>query len=961
MEELDRASIDLPAEPAPPAPPPDVSGKPEPEPPLRWPKWTWPFGVLVRGVPMAAGIILFCEAVVRLGPLAGLTYFGEIGMEERAVYRIAVFVLVLAAVGCWLGLRWSWSFLKALNAKPGSLGKRAARAALVLALLPFTLAVTLAWTVLRNSGAAVLGMATNFLGVCMPNLPMNPPIKHLTWYCLIVAAVAGAGALVIGLRYLWRGGRYSGSRGRRLAAAGGWLAAGTFSTVLGVQIATNEFRLAELERRVEAAPPAEEAALLADALRDPYDRTRLYAAGAFERVAELAPGSIPALTEALADPNTEVRTEAMRVLVQLAEPAALPAMFAAATRRRPLLLLEDLDSHLRWDLIQGLRSFETAGVTPYLKSPDPKVREVVLYAFYFHNGSCLPTPQLLEFLASPLDQESSLACSILKARAAAEPGMLERMMALARDPRERYARRALEIMGEMGPLAKDAAPLLSELAAGAVLTLRWPATLALFEIGEPARPALVAEMRKRTGEDRMMLESALKSLDARIRKDKKAKLPAEAEPLPAEEPEIFAIELRPMYDGRPLEWPCFAQPPKINLFHQLKRTTVKGGPDEEGRLLVPRVYPGACQVSIHVDAVAGEPEGYPGPGDYWGTAQIKVKEGANAPFEIEVQRVLRLLSPDDNGHCMESLPNHAGKTRFAWEGLGEGVSYRVMQHGAKPYSYQERTLQTTEIETDLGPGEFNFDVTAMRGSKSIGHLYVNHRHEHNYNGTPSSYVTTNRGYDYRAMPAEGVPVDLAGRLLFEGQALTQSPGPAPVFKVKDLMTGKPVDCRVEWNAPAFRIPALPPSAYEVTAVIDADPANPPFYPGDYCGRGTCSLRADRNIDTPIHMMKVLRLLKPEDSHKGIAFFPAKKEPRKLESPVTVAWEPMGDGIEYQVIIYPGGEIRRTAQTEITVDLPAGATACNLQIHAYRKHQQIGELVLDGENLNHFYPFQISAP
>ncbi|MCW8133033.1 MAG: hypothetical protein KIS92_21980, partial [Planctomycetota bacterium] len=159
MDDQERASLDLPRRVEIHKPPADPPAGPEP--PLRWPKWTWPVGLLVRDLPIVLAIVLLAEGFVRAGAWLGVEYFQAVPVEERAAYRVCAYLGFVLAASFVRAFAWIFRPQGKESGGPRASSRRT-RVALRMLLLPFFLAAALAWVALRHLGLFFVGAAALF-------------------------------------------------------------------------------------------------------------------------------------------------------------------------------------------------------------------------------------------------------------------------------------------------------------------------------------------------------------------------------------------------------------------------------------------------------------------------------------------------------------------------------------------------------------------------------------------------------------------------------------------------------------------------------------------------------------------------------------------------------------------------------------------------------------------------------
>ncbi|MCW8132635.1 MAG: HEAT repeat domain-containing protein, partial [Planctomycetota bacterium] len=703
------------------------------------------------------------------------------------------------------------------------------------------------------------------------------------------------------------------------------------------------------------AAPIEKAERLVRALRDPFELTRAYAARSLAEVAPYAQGAVPDLVAALDDESAEVRAGAVQALCEIRDPEALTPLLDAAFRRRLLFGTVDLNSQLRWDVLRGIKSFGYAAQLDVLNGPNPVHRALILRGA-LHGYEPLPAEILLRACGSTYRDERQAAFQVLEKGEHRDAEVLAAMLADLKGPDPERAALAARVLGAMGETAEPAVPALIACVVGPEARLKGPASEALIRLGASARKPVEAARLNAPPEARPLFESILRGMEPSGKRN--GGLPAEALPQQAEAIPGFDLEIRLLYDGRPLDWCALDVKPVVRVYLFETRNWVNAEPDGEGRLIAKDAQPGRCSVSVRIDAIPDQPKEDSGPGDYVGDANAVLERGENAPVEVPMRRILHLTSPADSREVLKNGSTHAGPVRFAWEPLGEGVRYDVTIRGTMPSSWTQTATTQPFIDLDLGPGDFCIEVYARRGKELLGTLNILRSVEYEVLGKKRSRVVSHRWYQYRAMPLESGPITVTGQLTYGGKPFdARGRGVTPVLVVQDLLNNKPYEGKVELDGDVYRLPEIPSGVYEIRAAVDAEASNPPGFPGDYFGKVSFGAREGRTPNATVSLVKVMRLLKPEDSARGVVFYPGAKLPPRVPTPVTFAWESLGEGVTYSYYVNPSGKRGQTKDCSVTLDLPADGTTYNFTLYGYASTGRLGELTFDGEHYRTSYPLQ----
>lgn len=193
---------------------------------------------------------------------------------------------------------------------------------------------------------------------------------------------------------------------------------------------------------------------------------------------------------------------------------------------------------------------------------------------------------------------------------------------------------------------------------------------------------------------------------------------------------------RLLFDGRPIteftqERPSFwfrnedtGKEQKAEVIYNNSHFQIRGLPT------------GHFGLSIYLNANKGNLAGYPGDFYVWKT--FDVVERANPELVVDLQRVIHLTSPQDNGTvmklwgapCMEQIA-FTSPVRFAWESLGDRVYYdydisRMECSNTSKGTEAGGTITDTQIIAELPPSKENefymFHLSARKEGRRIGVL-----------------------------------------------------------------------------------------------------------------------------------------------------------------------------------------------------------------------------------------------
>lgn len=142
-------------------------------------------------------------------------------------------------------------------------------------------------------------------------------------------------------------------------------------------------------------------------------------------------------------------------------------------------------------------------------------------------------------------------------------------------------------------------------------------------------------------------------------------------------------------------------------------------------------------VQITIDAVMENPKDYPG--DFYSWKQFSVTEGNISKLQVDLQRVIHLTSPQDNGVQLhlwcakcEDMVSFPAPVKFSWDSMGDNVyyDYYIARKNCSPYKTLETvssgTIKDTQVVVALlqsNENEFyEFHLNARKEGRAIGLL-----------------------------------------------------------------------------------------------------------------------------------------------------------------------------------------------------------------------------------------------
>jgi len=206
-------------------------------------------------------------------------------------------------------------------------------------------------------------------------------------------------------------------------------------------------------------------------------------------------------------------------------------------------------------------------------------------------------------------------------------------------------------------------------------------------------------------------------------------------PQPQPEPDIQG---RLLFDGKPIT-DFTAHEPTFWFRNEDTGKEQSGRVQYENRVFSIYGLPaGNFGMSVNIDANIQNPWSYPGDFRVW--KPFVVTEGTNPELVAEMQKIIRMTSPQDNGsvmelwdaECMDKITFRSPVT-FQWESLGENVyyDYRItrmdcLDNYNSAGTVAEATSTETEVSVNLPPSRDNecygFHLYARKDERRIGML-----------------------------------------------------------------------------------------------------------------------------------------------------------------------------------------------------------------------------------------------
>lgn len=144
-----------------------------------------------------------------------------------------------------------------------------------------------------------------------------------------------------------------------------------------------------------------------------------------------------------------------------------------------------------------------------------------------------------------------------------------------------------------------------------------------------------------------------------------------------------------------------------------------------------------------------------------------------------------------------------------------------------------------------------------------------------------------------------------GRLLYDGQPLSEYTKAKPVFQVNSVRLQQWFTPLTEYDDKSgyFSIHGLNEGDYSGFVKVDANPLNPEQYPGDYKASFSFSVSSKLSSDIHVYLERILHLTKPQDNGIPLSEWGAAcKDTIPLKSPVLLRWESLGADVDYTFTI-----------------------------------------------------------
>jgi hypothetical protein len=190
------------------------------------------------------------------------------------------------------------------------------------------------------------------------------------------------------------------------------------------------------------------------------------------------------------------------------------------------------------------------------------------------------------------------------------------------------------------------------------------------------------------------------------------------------------------------------------------------------------------------------------------------------------------------------------------------------------------------------------------------------------------------------------PYLVKARLDFDGTKIDNVTPVQPKFWFRSEDKNVAVTPTVQYKDGYVKIYDLSPGNYGMSVNIDANPENPPSYPGDYRSWSQFRVSQGNKSDLEIELQKIIHLTSPQDNATVMRYWDAEcNEKISFNSPTVFSWESLGAEVYYDYRIE-----KMSCKPYKTLDAPIGATTQETSISVLLPPSAPGE----------FYQFTLIA-
>jgi len=241
-------------------------------------------------------------------------------------------------------------------------------------------------------------------------------------------------------------------------------------------------------------------------LRLDYDtEVRARAAQALSKIGPEAKQAFPSLTAAMDDSNGEVRAKAAAALIEIDEPAAAEALKKGAAQREERAITDAIYKlqNSRTDHVRGKAAKFLGETGPAAKDAVPAlIKALDDWGYYVRHDS--------ESMLDSIHVRDLAAQAIAQIGESAIPSLIETLTVYGNS--ESLRANAAQLLGRIGPPAKEAVPALIKALSSENSGIQASASAALGEIGPAAKEAVPALIKALSSENIRVRASASAAL-----------------------------------------------------------------------------------------------------------------------------------------------------------------------------------------------------------------------------------------------------------------------------------------------------------------------------------------------------------------------------------------------------------------------------------------------------------------
>jgi len=205
----------------------------------------------------------------------------------------------------------------------------------------------------------------------------------------------------------------------------------------------------------------------------------------------------------------------------------------------------------------------------------------------------------------------------------------------------------------------------------------------------------------------------------------------------------------------------------------------------------------------------------------------------------------------------------------------------------------------------------------------------------------------------------GSPVH--GQIFFDGKPITNVTDVVPHFWFRNEEKGTAWGGSAQYSEGEFGIREIPAGRFGMQVNIDANPANPSMYPGDYYAWKSFEVEKTGTQNLIVEMQKIIHLQKPQNNNVQMPGWGKQCESEfNLPRDLLFQWGSLGNGVSYDYSIqkiqcpYTFKETvasGTTQETNLQIQLPVSGDNefYLLELAARSKGRGIGILMTHGGN------------